>query len=61
MEQVKDSNRRIVITVAKKPHTGGGSTLLGRPRLQTRQVDEAEETARKMAMLESLSRLFRAQ
>jgi hypothetical protein len=61
MEQFNDRNRRIVITIAKKPYTGGSSTLLGGPRLQARQVDEAEETARKMAMLESLSRLFRAQ
>jgi hypothetical protein len=61
MEQIKDRNRRIAITVAKKPHTGGGSTLLGGPRLQTRQIDEAEETARKLAMLASLSRLFRVE
>ena len=58
MEQIKDRNRRIVITVAKKPHAGGGSTLLGGPRLQLRQVDAAEETERKLAMLASLHRFF---
>jgi hypothetical protein len=61
MEQTKDDRqRRIVITVAKKPHTGGGSTLLGGPRLQARQADDAEETARKVAMLASLHRFFQS-
>src|SRR5688572_9483011 len=58
MEQVKDRNRRIVITAAKKTHTGAGSTLLAGPRLHTGQVDEPEETARQKAMLESLHRFF---
>ena len=58
MEQTKDRNTRIVITVAKKPHTSGGSTLLGGPRLQERQAESAEETARKLAMLASLHRFF---
>ena len=60
MEQVKDRNRRIVITVAKKPHAGGGSILLGGPRVQERRIDEAEETARKLAMLASLQRFFQS-
>jgi hypothetical protein len=60
MERTKDRNTRIVITVAKKPHSGGGSTLLGRPRLQERQVESAEETARKLAMLASLHRFFQS-
>ena len=59
MEQVKDRNRRIVITVAKKPHAGGGS-LLGNPKVQERRIDEAEETARKLAMLASLQRFFQS-
>ncbi len=60
MEQTKDRNTRIVMTVAKKPPTGGGSTLLGGPKLQPRQVDDAEETARKLAMLASLHRFFQS-
>jgi hypothetical protein len=60
MEKTKDRNARIVITVAKKPHTGGGSTLLGAPRLQERQAESAEETARKLAMLASLHRFFQS-
>jgi len=60
MEQIKDRNRRIVITVAKKPHSGGGSTLLGGPRVQERRIDEAEETSRKLAMLASLQRFFQS-
>jgi hypothetical protein len=60
MEQNKDRNRRIVITVTKKPHTGGGPTLLGEPRLQARQIDHAEENARKLAMLASLQRFFQS-
>ena len=58
MKQTKDRNTRIVITVAKNPHAGAGSTLLGEPRLQARQADTAEETARKLAMLASLHRFF---
>ena len=60
MEPHKDRNTRIVITVAKKPHTGGASTLLGNPRVQERRIDEAEETARKLAMLASLQRFFQS-
>jgi hypothetical protein len=60
MEQIKDRNRRIVITVAKKPHAGGGSTLLGGPRVQERRIDNAEETERKLAMLASLHRFFQS-
>jgi hypothetical protein len=58
MEQTKDRSTRTVITVAKKPPAGGASTLLGGPRLQLRQADPAEETARKLAMLASLHRFF---
>ena len=60
MDQIRDPNRKVVITVAKKPHTGSllsAAPQLARSPASPRTGDEATRHA--MAVLASLDRFFR--
>lgn len=59
MEQIRDPNRKVVITVAKKPHTG--SLLSTAPQLARSPAGPKtgeEATRHAMAVLASLHSLF---